>query len=390
MQPTAFLQLPTALYEWTKECPKDLVKDLEAFFQSPEFLDRPNVFFKGVEDSSNKWVALISVQGAESTRSMLYERFQFNFLALHASQNTTFSQVTPAPRMPVHAAYNKFIKDVIKANKANRAKEKVAGWSRELQRAAEMVYSAPGMLTASDSGTFVSSSSSASSITTTSSSTAAAVSTSSASIPIIRGNPWSNSTTLTALERSAASTGMWFISVDIESYERDHSKILEIGWTIWDSQVNKFMDCHYAISDYRHLANGKFVADRRDRFTFGQTIWASLQDSIAAFQRILDTAAERNAEGAFVLIAHDMSSDEAYLRQMGIEFPKGMIKFDTLNLNVARTGDRNKTGLGRLLDQLDIENYCLHNAGNDAHYTMELFMYLTRNHANQKLQEAES
>ncbi|KAK3821528.1 MAG: hypothetical protein J3Q66DRAFT_333523 [Benniella sp.] len=397
MQPTAFVQLPTALYEWNKECPKDLVKDLEAFFQSPEFLDRPNVFFKGVEDSSNKWVALISVQGAESTRSMLYERFQFNFLALHASQNTTFSQVTPAPRMPVHAAYNKFIKDVIKANKANRAKEKVAGWSRELQRAAEMVFSAPGMLTASDSGTFVSSSSSSSSssatattnTTNTSSSSTAASTSSKTSIPI-RGNPWSNSTTLTALERSASSTGMWFISVDIESYERDHSKILEIGWTIWDSQVNKFMDSHYAISDYRHLANGKYVADRRDRFTFGQTVWASLQDAIAAFQQILDTAAERNAEGAFVLIAHDMSSDEAYLRQMGIEFPKAMIKFDTLNLNVARTGDRNKTGLGRLLDELDIENYCLHNAGNDAHYTMELFMYLTRNHANQKLLEAEA
>ncbi|KAG0246266.1 hypothetical protein B0O80DRAFT_484809 [Mortierella sp. GBAus27b] len=356
MESIPLLPLPTALYEWNKQCPKDLVKDLEAFFHSKEFLDRPNVFYKGVDSSNDRWVALISVQGAESTRTMMFELFQFKFMELHESQDSTFSQVSPAPRMPAHAAYNAFIKDIVKANKAIRARAQVQGYGRELQRAAEMVNLGPGKAM---SGTDENPSPS----------------------------PWAGASVLTTKEHSAATSGMWFVCVDIESYERNHALILEIGWTIWDSKVNKFGDNHYAISDYRHLKNGRYVADRRDRFQFGKTVWASLTDSIAAFQRDLNTAAAQNDEGLFVLIAHDMTSDETYLKNMGVTFPEGIIKFDTLNLNVARTGDRNKSGLGKLLDSLEIENYSLHNAGNDAHYTMELFMYLTRDHTEKKIAE---
>ncbi|KAH7038752.1 hypothetical protein BKA57DRAFT_370782, partial [Linnemannia elongata] len=170
-----------------------------------------------------------------------------------------------------------------------------------------------------------------------------------------------------------------FISVDIESHEHNHDRILEIGWSIWDSGVHKFMDKHYAISDYRHLKNGKFVADRRDRFMFGETVWENLQGSIAAFQQDLEKAVRRNELGRFVLIAHDMTSDMKYLSGMGVTFPEGMIQFDTVEMNAARVGDSNtKTGLGKLLDELEIENYCLHNAGNDAHYTLELFLWLVR------------
>ncbi|KAG0309892.1 hypothetical protein BGZ98_003435 [Dissophora globulifera] len=385
MLATSFLQLQTALYEWGKECPKDLRNDLDNFFASRDFLDREGVFFKGVDDSNEKWVALITMQGLDETWTMICSRLQYSFAQLHEAKGTTFSQVTPAPRMPVVAAYHKFVKDIVKANKARRIKEKVKGWSLELARATEMTMIAPKL-------------SDATAESSTSAATAAT-----ASVPRSSSSSSSSpaSSFLTPRERAAASSGMWFISVDIESYERDHSKILEIGWSVWDSLINKFVDRHYAISDYRHLQNGRYVADRRDRFMFGETVWATLEDSIAAFQDDLETAAKRNEQGLFALIAHDMSSDETYLRKMGVEFPRGMIKFDTLLLNAARSGDSNKTGLGRLLDQLEIENYSLHNAGmdslistklplrdvrfriqgNDAHYTLELFMWLTRDYA---------
>ncbi|KAI7832277.1 hypothetical protein BC939DRAFT_435061 [Gamsiella multidivaricata] len=348
---TSFVQLFTALYEWTKECPTDLKKDLDEFFMSKEFLDRPEVFYKGFEDSSEKWVALITMKGVEDTHAMLLNHFQYDFMKLHEARGT-FSQVSPAPQMPNAAAYNKFVKDLSKANRILRAKKTVRGWARELDRATEMVMIAPGVVESTD----------------------ASNPTSYTPLPSL----------LSTSEKSAASFGMWFISVDIESYEREHSRILEIGWSIWESRVNKFVDKHYAIADYRHLRNGKYVADRRDRFMFGETVWASLRDSITAFQEDLQAAASRNAEGIFALIAHDMSSDEGYLKKMGVVFPKGMIKFDTLELNGARAGDSNKTGLGKLLDELNIDNYCLHNAGNDAHYTLELFMYLVRNNAKVK------
>ncbi|KAF9087926.1 hypothetical protein BGX29_000546 [Mortierella sp. GBA35] len=356
--PDTYLQLHTAMYEWHKECPQDIKKNLEDFFNSKEFLDRSNVFYKGVEDSSKKWVALIAFSGLEDTHRMICERLQFGFTHLHAARNTTFSQVSPAPRLPLPAAYNKFIKDITKLNKVQKALERLIQWKAVLDRATEMVLQAPGVLAAATAATETTGSGAESG----------------------RTSPTSAMTASSRATPSLQDGGMWFISVDIESHEYNHDKILEIGWSIWDSGVHKFMDKHYAISDYRHLRNGKFVADRRDRFMFGTTVWENLQGSIAAFQQDLEKAVRRNERGRLVLIAHDMSSDMKYLSGMGVTFPEGMIQFDTVEMNSARVGDANiKTGLGKLLDEVGIENYCLHNAGNDAHYTLELFLWLARN-----------
>ncbi|KAF9119557.1 hypothetical protein BGW39_000225 [Mortierella sp. 14UC] len=373
------------MYEWHKECPQDIKKSLESFFNSKDFLDRPNVFYKGVvpaiyciEDSSKKWVALIAFTGLEETHRMVCEKLKFTFTPLHAARSTTFSQVNPAPRLPLPAAYNKFIKDIIKANKAQKSQERLIQWKATLDCATNMVLDAPGVRAAPTTGT------------------SPAAATAAAAVVDLTGTddeesgqntPASATTTTgsTTITASLQDGGMWFISVDIESHEYNHDRILEIGWSIWDSGVHKFMDKHYAISDYRHLKNGKFVADRRDRFMFGETVWENLQGSIAAFQQDLEKAARRNENGQFVLIAHDMTSDMKYLSQMGVTFPEGMIQFDTLEMNAARVGDSNcKMGLGKLLDEVDIENYCLHNAGNDAHYTLELFLWLTRNNGLQR------
>ncbi|KAF9206226.1 HIR complex subunit, partial [Haplosporangium sp. Z 27] len=331
-----YIKFESATYEWSRNCPLDMKKDVEAFFISADFLDRPNVFFKAFDDKT-KCVALISLEGAANTRNMLQKKFEYNFMELHEDRGTTFSQITPAPRMSDHIALRKFTRDIEKVNKAARNKARVRGWTVVLDQAAAMIAAAPQA--------------NVTKIAEETGGTSSSESTLSEYLAVLKPH-----------ERSAASTGMWFIAVDIESYERDHSRILEIGWTILDSGINKLVDRHYAISDFQHLKNGKFVANRRDLFQFGDTVWAPLKESIAAFQRDLDTASKRNAEGLFALIAHDMTSDETYLKGMGVVFPEGMIKFDTLNLNCARVGDTVKTGLGKLLDELNIENYSLHNA----------------------------
>ncbi|KAG0279879.1 hypothetical protein BGZ95_011982 [Linnemannia exigua] len=193
------------------------------------------------------------------------------------------------------------------------------------------------------------------------------------------------SSTTTLYSPQQCEEGIWFISVDIEAYESKQDLILEIGWSICDPSSGKdtFIDNHYAISDYRHLVNKKFVDSRPDMFGFGETVWANLQDAIAAFQQDLEKAASRNKDERFVLIAHDMASDMKYLSGMGVVFPKGMVQFDTQEMNAARVGNGAcKMGLGSLLDEVNIENYSLHNAGNDAHYTMQLFLWLARNNGS--------
>ncbi|KAG0329184.1 hypothetical protein BG000_000163 [Podila horticola] len=319
----SFLQLHTAMYEWSKECPPDTKNALASFFLSTEFLDRPNVFYYGYDESQTKWAALIEMQGVEKTRVMITQQFSYDFKSLYAS-SSTFTKVEMAPRMAKSNAYNKFIKAIQKLNNQMKALRRLIGYQKTLDEATDMVH-------------------------------------------------------------ATHASPLRFISVDIESYEQDHALILEIGWSTWDTGLNKFADRHFAVRDYKHLSNGRYVADRRDLFLFGETTWAGLKDCITAFQEDLELAAQQNAQGSVVLIAHDMSSDEAYLRRMGVDFPPGMIKFDTVEMNSARVNDSNiKTGLGKLLDEVGIENYSLHNAGNDAHYTLELFLWLCRNHASKK------
>jgi hypothetical protein len=155
-----------------------------------------------------------------------------------------------------------------------------------------------------------------------------------------------------------------FVAVDVESYERDHSCILEVGWSMFDSKNNSFMDRHFCVSEYNYLRNGQFVPDRKDRFSFGTTVWASLK-SIGS--EIVGDLTEEAVKGNVVFIGHDIQMDVKYLESMGVDV-KGVIEpvdyFDTAEMNAARVGKPyERINLGRLLDDLDIENYCLHNAG---------------------------
>ncbi|RUS35361.1 mitochondrial carrier domain-containing protein [Jimgerdemannia flammicorona] len=170
-----------------------------------------------------------------------------------------------------------------------------------------------------------------------------------------------------------------FLSVDIEAWERDHSRLLEIGWTLYDSQREQLQDQHYLISDYRHLTNGSFVADRKQNFMFGTSVWSTLQEALHELNKDLAWAVDR--DGGVVLVGHDLKSDIVYLEKVGVmcgESNENVVgRFDTAEIYAAKNKEpNNRASLGKALDGLEMENWCLHNAGNDAHYTMELFLKL--------------
>lgn len=52
---TSYLQLNTAMYKLHNECPQGIKMDILAFFNSKDFLDRPNVFFKGTQSFSSPY-----------------------------------------------------------------------------------------------------------------------------------------------------------------------------------------------------------------------------------------------------------------------------------------------------------------------------------------------
>jgi len=173
-----------------------------------------------------------------------------------------------------------------------------------------------------------------------------------------------------------------FLSLDVESWEKDHSRVTEIGWTLLDPRhptgETMLLDQHYIITDFLHLRNGSFVPDFKDNFRFGASVNASLEDSVRELQKDINLYTDR--DGGICLVGHDLKSDIEYVEKSGIRWPEGKViqRFDTAEMNAARLGTANdRIGLGRALDSLGIDNWCLHNAGNDAHYTMEFFLKLS-------------
>ncbi|ORX44786.1 hypothetical protein DM01DRAFT_1178851 [Hesseltinella vesiculosa] len=193
-----------------------------------------------------------------------------------------------------------------------------------------------------------------------------------------------------------------FISLDIEAYEADHSILLEIGWSMYDSRLDRYMDQHYMIDQYRHLANGKYVSDERLHFQFGTSVWSSLKQALEELYKDMAWATQR--DGSFVLVGHGLDSDLRYLGKAGFKWPavqaghslsvdfsyplathgvtkvedsavRTIINTETL-YGVHKNDLLQPSSLGKCLVDLDIPYRHLHNAGNDAHYTMALMKLL--------------
>ncbi|KAI8976961.1 hypothetical protein BDB01DRAFT_302190 [Pilobolus umbonatus] len=186
------------------------------------------------------------------------------------------------------------------------------------------------------------------------------------------------------------------LSLDIEAYESDHSICLELGWSMYDSRTDQFMDQHYMMSDYRHLTNGKFVSNEKLNFQYGVSVWCTLEEALIELRKDMDWACQR--DGGFVLVGHGLRSDLKYLQEMKFQWPT-VDGENTLNvdesavLHVLNTDTmygalidnlHNPPSLGKTLDVFDIEHWGLHNAGNDAHYTLLLLMHLVQQYENRE------
>ncbi|KAK9712696.1 hypothetical protein K7432_006973 [Basidiobolus ranarum] len=173
-------------------------------------------------------------------------------------------------------------------------------------------------------------------------------------------------------QRAISKREYMFIAIDIESYEEDHSYITEVGWTMYNSVDEVFLDKHYIIKENVHLRNGNYVADNKDRFIFGKSVCTTLLNTVA------DLEADWKSGYPAILVGHDVKNDLDYLRKMGANISEPIDVFDTTSLYMALTESHQKQKLSKILNGLGIEYNFLHNAGNDSHYTMEAFLAMTR------------
>ncbi|CAG61440.1 uncharacterized protein GVI51_K05687 [Nakaseomyces glabratus] len=189
-------------------------------------------------------------------------------------------------------------------------------------------------------------------------------------------------------------------SIDIEAFEFDTKIITEIGISIYDPRENLYSTApitrnyHLIVSEVLQLRNSKFVCDYKDCYLLGESFVMPLKECCAFVQALLNyymkpsTDNERTWSRAFV--GHNIKGDIKWLKDIGVDFrdigePAGELRpykeeadknepvylLDTEKLYCANYG-RKGSNLGRILQLLEIPHAFLHNAGNDAHYTLEL------------------
>ena len=142
-------------------------------------------------------------------------------------------------------------------------------------------------------------------------------------------------------------------------------KLLEFGLSIYDVKWKTTVNTHIIITDYLHLKNGHFVADNRDKYNFGQSQCLSLKSALDYVMSVLNTPNS-------CLIGHNITADIKFLKSVShkkIDWPI----FDTQIVYKQATLGENILGLVRVLNEIGIPYSNLHNAGNDAFYTLEIF-----------------
>ncbi|KAF2816727.1 uncharacterized protein BDZ99DRAFT_564583, partial [Mytilinidion resinicola] len=192
-----------------------------------------------------------------------------------------------------------------------------------------------------------------------------------------------------------------FICVDVEAWERDNSKITEVGISTLDTLdlegiapgingenwLSKMRNRHFIIREYSHLHNTEFVTGCSNAFEFGDSEHISLFNAHQIIESCFrppysapsdHPAASSMDEAAhkrnIVFLGHDAGNDVRYLQKLGfnpLSLPNMLEILDTADMYRAWKREINARSLGTILYEFDIAGWNLHNAGNDARYTLQ-------------------
>ena len=208
-----------------------------------------------------------------------------------------------------------------------------------------------------------------------------------------------------------------FIAVDVESYERNHNLITEIGIATLDTAdikqmppgdngknwQSKIRARHIRVKEHANYCNSEFVNGCADKFEFGSSEFAELSDVkkiIADCFRPPYSAFEGTKQSPeriqnldkrnIILVGHDPHIDIRYLQKLGYD-PSHLSNLlevvDTATLDKVWKKQNQQRSLGSILYDLNMVSWHLHNAGNDAVYTLWAMMGVAIHTANLRATE---
>ena len=191
-----------------------------------------------------------------------------------------------------------------------------------------------------------------------------------------------------------------FIAVDVESYERNHNLVTEIGVATLDTSdieqippgkngrnwQSKIRARHIRVKEHADYHNSDFVNGCADRFEFGSSEIVPLIDtpkivadcfrppySASNYPEDISTLHPNPQERNIVFVGHDPNVDIRYLQKLGynpLQLSNLLEVIDTGTLDKVWKQHNQQRSLGNILYDLDMVSWHLHNAGNDAVYTL--------------------
>lgn len=166
--------------------------------------------------------------------------------------------------------------------------------------------------------------------------------------------------------------GKKILCFDLEMYERDdpRKRITEVGMCVF-TKGKEILTKHLIIEENRHLRNGVYCADNRDNF-MGTSECLPRKTSIELFNEKI--------KASDIVVAHSKKSDLKFLEDAGEEETCKLLKeanfFCTQEIHSHVLGKFKQVKLVDLCKEMGVETKHLHNAGNDAHFTLICFRKL--------------
>jgi hypothetical protein len=177
-----------------------------------------------------------------------------------------------------------------------------------------------------------------------------------------------------ASKRGVHAGAVTFLAVDVEMHERSKDKeVLEIGlaWTkgssVWPKPA---IFCrHFVIRDHLSLHNGRFVPDNRDRFNFGRSECIDQSELCVTLARLLKDVVHGDEQT--YLLGHSVHHDLEWLRGLGVQ--PNLSKLTVCDIGQAYQAKHSAlqlTSLAGMMEHLGLPYRNLHNAANDAYYSL--------------------
>ncbi|KAK5990008.1 Good for full DBP5 activity 2-like protein [Cladobotryum mycophilum] len=179
------------------------------------------------------------------------------------------------------------------------------------------------------------------------------------------------------------------ICMDVEAIERPPNPISEVGIAILDTKRIRgipagpsgkdwwrFIESHHLrTKEYSGLVNNIYVRGCPADFDFGTSTFPSVGDVGAEIRFILAPYTDEGRE--LIFVGHDASADVRYLSRVGFDvlsLNNLLGQLDTQTIHQAWRGLDSGRGLEAVLADLAIPSKHLHNAGNDAVYTLRALL----------------